>query len=255
MTYRVVLLRRAEEDTNAIYVWLAKRSVAGAGRWYRAFLDAAASLSNNPSRCWFSAGVRGRWLRYTAALVQDASWAEIPIALSGHRRRGADLADTRPRPSPRNRLGPAQRTRVVPAAQMPITSFSRGSTRVAAVGPTGLGGPTRGLSRVSQCRIPEPGRPTRPVPAQDCPSRFLRSSSLMHCCMGSGIVVAACRRSVSTSWSKIATMQRAGDGASSGRTMIPSLANVSNTLVMARTRIEKSTPARNANSMLSPTKQ
>ncbi len=51
MTYRVVILRRAEEDTNAIYVWLAKRSVAGASRWYRAFLDAAESLNNNPSRC------------------------------------------------------------------------------------------------------------------------------------------------------------------------------------------------------------
>ena len=51
MMHRVVILRRAEEDTNAIYTWLAKRSVAGAGRWYRAFLDAAASLNNNPSRC------------------------------------------------------------------------------------------------------------------------------------------------------------------------------------------------------------
>jgi plasmid stabilization system protein ParE len=49
--YRVVILRRADADTNAIYVWLAKRSVAGAGRWYRAFLNAAASLSNNPFRC------------------------------------------------------------------------------------------------------------------------------------------------------------------------------------------------------------
>jgi len=47
----VVILRRADEDTSAIYVWLAKRSVAGAGRWYRTFLDAAASLSSNPFRC------------------------------------------------------------------------------------------------------------------------------------------------------------------------------------------------------------
>jgi plasmid stabilization system protein ParE len=51
MTYRVVILRRAQEDTDALYAWLAKRSVAGAGRWYRAFLDAVASLNNNPSRC------------------------------------------------------------------------------------------------------------------------------------------------------------------------------------------------------------
>jgi plasmid stabilization system protein ParE len=51
MTHRVVILRRADEDTNTIYVWLAKRSVAGAGRWYRAFLDAAASLSSDPFRC------------------------------------------------------------------------------------------------------------------------------------------------------------------------------------------------------------
>ncbi len=27
MMYRVVILRRADKDTNAIYVWLAKRSV------------------------------------------------------------------------------------------------------------------------------------------------------------------------------------------------------------------------------------
>jgi plasmid stabilization system protein ParE len=51
MKFRVVLLRHAEDDTNAIYIWLAKRSVAGAGHWYHAFLDAAESLSNNPSRC------------------------------------------------------------------------------------------------------------------------------------------------------------------------------------------------------------
>lgn len=51
MTYRVVILRRADADMDAIYVWLANRSVAGAGRWYRAFLEAAASLSSNPYRC------------------------------------------------------------------------------------------------------------------------------------------------------------------------------------------------------------
>ncbi len=49
--YRVLVLWRAEEDTDAIYLWLAKRSTAGAARWYRAFLDAAASLSENPERC------------------------------------------------------------------------------------------------------------------------------------------------------------------------------------------------------------
>jgi plasmid stabilization system protein ParE len=49
--YRVFVLRRAEEDTDAIYLWLAKRSTAGAARWYRAFLDAAASLSEHPQRC------------------------------------------------------------------------------------------------------------------------------------------------------------------------------------------------------------
>ena len=51
MTYRVVILRRADMDTGAIYVWLANRSVAGAGRWYRAFLEAAASLGIDPFRC------------------------------------------------------------------------------------------------------------------------------------------------------------------------------------------------------------
>jgi plasmid stabilization system protein ParE len=51
MIYRVVISRRTEEDADAIYIWLAKRSVVGAGRWYRTFLDAAASLNNNPSRC------------------------------------------------------------------------------------------------------------------------------------------------------------------------------------------------------------
>ena len=50
MTYRVVILRCADEDSSAIYVWLAKRSSAGAGRWYRTFLAAAASLKNNPLR-------------------------------------------------------------------------------------------------------------------------------------------------------------------------------------------------------------
>ena len=48
-------MMRGTRTPTPFYVWLAKRSVAGAGHWYRAFLDAAASLYRNPSRYGLSA--------------------------------------------------------------------------------------------------------------------------------------------------------------------------------------------------------
>ena len=50
MTYRVSILKRAEIDSDKIYVWIAKRSPQGAGAWYRAFLAAVQSLEHDAGR-------------------------------------------------------------------------------------------------------------------------------------------------------------------------------------------------------------
>ena len=51
MAFKVVLLRRAQADVDAIYKWIMKRSSSGAVSWYNAFLDAAAAIERNPESC------------------------------------------------------------------------------------------------------------------------------------------------------------------------------------------------------------
>lgn len=50
MMFHVKILKRAEADTDRIYLWIAKRSPDGAGRWFRAFLAAADTLKLNAAR-------------------------------------------------------------------------------------------------------------------------------------------------------------------------------------------------------------
>lgn len=50
MTYRVVILRRAANDVQEIYDWLAQRSADGARSWYRAWNDALDRLERRPER-------------------------------------------------------------------------------------------------------------------------------------------------------------------------------------------------------------
>lgn len=51
MAFKVLLLRRAQADVNAIYEWIAKRSKTGASNWYMAFFDAVAALERDPESC------------------------------------------------------------------------------------------------------------------------------------------------------------------------------------------------------------
>lgn len=51
MAFKVLLLRRAQADVNAIYEWIAKRSASGAANWYAAFFNAAAALERDPDSC------------------------------------------------------------------------------------------------------------------------------------------------------------------------------------------------------------
>ena len=51
MTYKVVLLSRAETELSDIAVWLSERSPDGAIRWLDAFEAARQSLSTNPQSC------------------------------------------------------------------------------------------------------------------------------------------------------------------------------------------------------------
>jgi plasmid stabilization system protein ParE len=48
MPHRVVLLRRAEENVQAIVAWLAERSPRGAAAWLVAFEEAKLRLAENP---------------------------------------------------------------------------------------------------------------------------------------------------------------------------------------------------------------
>jgi plasmid stabilization system protein ParE len=50
MTFRVRILTRAQADADAIYEWLAERSLPGANRWYLAFTEAARLLGSDPNR-------------------------------------------------------------------------------------------------------------------------------------------------------------------------------------------------------------
>lgn len=51
MAFKLVLLRRAQADVDAIYDWIAKRSRSGAASWYDAFLDAADAIERDPDSC------------------------------------------------------------------------------------------------------------------------------------------------------------------------------------------------------------
>ena len=51
MTYKVVLLSRAETELADIAVWLSERSPDGAIRWLNAFDAARQSLCANPQNC------------------------------------------------------------------------------------------------------------------------------------------------------------------------------------------------------------
>lgn len=48
MNYRVIVLARARLDVDAIYDWIADRSVDGAQRWLKQFETATATLETNP---------------------------------------------------------------------------------------------------------------------------------------------------------------------------------------------------------------
>ncbi len=48
MSYRVVVLRRAEEELSTIALWLADRSLDGAVRWLDAFERARDALAADP---------------------------------------------------------------------------------------------------------------------------------------------------------------------------------------------------------------
>jgi len=49
--FRIVLSDEARTNVGTIYDWIAKRSVDGAARWYRAFHAALDSLVDNADRC------------------------------------------------------------------------------------------------------------------------------------------------------------------------------------------------------------
>jgi plasmid stabilization system protein ParE len=51
MRFTVSILRRAQSDVDEIYEWIARRSPAGAVRWYAAFCQAASELCENADRC------------------------------------------------------------------------------------------------------------------------------------------------------------------------------------------------------------
>ena len=50
MTHQVTILAIAQRDADQIFAWLRKRSIAGAERWYHAFVAAVQSLHDDPTR-------------------------------------------------------------------------------------------------------------------------------------------------------------------------------------------------------------
>ena len=86
MSLTVRILRRAQAVADEIYDWIAKRSAAGAVRWYSAFRASAASLDQQHERCApapesesvgydvrqrFFKTRRGRTYRLLFTIVQD----------------------------------------------------------------------------------------------------------------------------------------------------------------------------------------
>lgn len=51
MTYKVVLLSRAEQDLREATEYIAERAPATAARWFNEFVTALEKLSKNPERC------------------------------------------------------------------------------------------------------------------------------------------------------------------------------------------------------------
>lgn len=51
MTYRLLLLRRAERDLESIFTWIEQRSADGATRWLRSFRDAVENVVRFPDGC------------------------------------------------------------------------------------------------------------------------------------------------------------------------------------------------------------
>ncbi|HEV2971514.1 MAG TPA: hypothetical protein VGY55_16175 [Pirellulales bacterium] len=48
MNFELLILRRAENDVEGIYRWLAKHSPAGAARWRETYVAAIKDLIQNP---------------------------------------------------------------------------------------------------------------------------------------------------------------------------------------------------------------
>jgi plasmid stabilization system protein ParE len=51
MTYRVEPTAQAEADIDRIFVWLSKRSLNGARRWYESLWESAERLKTSPRSC------------------------------------------------------------------------------------------------------------------------------------------------------------------------------------------------------------
>jgi len=51
MKYEVQLTDEARQNARAVVAWYAERSQSAADAWYNGFLDALASLQQNPARC------------------------------------------------------------------------------------------------------------------------------------------------------------------------------------------------------------
>jgi plasmid stabilization system protein ParE len=56
MTYKVILLRRAEQDLREATEYIAERAPAAAERWFNEFVVALQTLSENPERCGLAPG-------------------------------------------------------------------------------------------------------------------------------------------------------------------------------------------------------
>jgi plasmid stabilization system protein ParE len=50
MTYRIQMTRQAADDVDAIYEYIARRSISGADSWYEAFYEARKDLTSEPEK-------------------------------------------------------------------------------------------------------------------------------------------------------------------------------------------------------------
>lgn len=51
MKYRVLILKKAEQDLDAYFLWAARHAPKTAARWFARFEKEILSLSNQPTRC------------------------------------------------------------------------------------------------------------------------------------------------------------------------------------------------------------